>query len=350
MKIDPIWWEGDLKQGKAVIIDQTALPRSKQTIDIRTVQEMWDAIRGMKIRGAPAIGIAAAYGVVLGIREETTPLPVEFMNKLQQVCDYLGSARPTAVNLFWALRRMQDVAGQHYSEKPDKIKKTLLAEAHEILEEDRRRCQAIAGHGQAIVKDGMTVITHCNAGALATSGYGTALGVLFTAAAQGKKLHVYADETRPLWQGARLTTWELKEAGIPVTLICDNTAAFVMQRTKIDFAIVGADRIARNGDIANKIGTYGLAVAAKAHGVPFYVAAPLSSFDASLDSGAAIPIEERAAEEVTAPAGVAIAPEGIAVYSPAFDITPASYIAGIITERGILKPPFPQTIGRVLSD
>jgi methylthioribose-1-phosphate isomerase len=349
MKNDPIYWEGDVTQGKAVIIEQTKLPLVRQLLEIHSAEEMWDAIRKLKIRGAPAIGIAAAYGVVLGIRGEKLTLVADFMARLRQVCDYLASSRPTAVNLFWALRRMQDTAARHAESGVAAIKQILLAEAHEILAEDRRRCAAIGEYGQVLLLDGMRVITHCNAGGLATSGYGTALGVIFSAVSQGKKVHVYADETRPLWQGARLTTWELKEAGIPVTLICDNTAAFVMQQKKVDIAIVGADRIARNGDVANKIGTYSLAVVAKAHGVPFYVAAPLSTFDPSIHSGDAIPIEERGAEEVTAPTGVPIAPPGIQVYAPAFDVTPACYITGIITERGILRPPFQEAIGKLFS-
>ena len=336
--IDPIIWQGDLAQGHVVLIDQTALPCQKKTLAITTSEQMWESIRQLQVRGAPAIGIAAAYGVVLGIR--TAKNLAELGEKLGQTIDYLSTARPTAVNLFWALQRMQSKFQQLANNGDiDQIKQQLWQEAELILQEDRRTCQALGEIGSTLVSDGARLLTHCNAGGLATSGYGTALAIFFSAYKNGKNIQVYADETRPLWQGARLTTWELQQAGIPVTLICDNTAAFLMQQNRIDMVFVGADRIAANGDTANKIGTYNLAILAHVHEVPFYVVAPASTFDLSIASGAEIKIEERGAEEITMPYGQRIAPEKISVYAPAFDITPACYLSGIITERGIVEAP-----------
>lgn len=348
MNFVPIFWEGELADGHAVIIDQTKLPAVKEMLAVETVETMWDAIYHLKIRGAPAIGIAAAFGIVLGIRREKTDSVVLLREKLQQVASYLGSARPTAINLFWALERMKNLANQGTYREVEQLKLALWEEAKKILAEDQQRCYDIGATGSAVVFDNANILTHCNAGGLATSGYGTALGVIFTAFARGKKIHVYVDETRPLWQGARLTTWELKEMGVPFTLICDNTAAFVMQQKKVDMVIVGADRIAANGDVANKIGTYNLAVLAWAHGIPFFVAAPFSTFDLKLSSGAGIPIEERGAAEITNPGGLTITPPGIQVYAPAFDVTPARYISGIITEHTILRQPLAESIRKEL--
>ena len=336
--IDPIIWQGDLAQGHVVLIDQTALPCQKEMLAITTSEQMWDAIRRLKVRGAPAIGIAAAYGVVLSIRAARTI--AELDEQLKDAVRYLGTARPTAVNLFWALRRMQSTFEQQIGcGNINEIKQRLWQEAEMILQEDRRTCQAIGQIGATLVADGARLLTHCNAGGLATSGYGTALAIFFSAHQSGKNIHVYVDETRPLWQGARLTAWELQQASIPMTLICDNTAAFLMQQNKIDMIFVGADRIAANGDTANKIGTYNLAILAHVHEVPFYVVAPISTFDLSIASGSEIEIEERGAEEITMPYGQKIAPENTTVYAPAFDITPACYLSGIITERGIVDAP-----------
>jgi len=274
-----------------------------------------------------------------------------FRNRLNEVTDYLASSRPTAVNLFWALNRMKAKAETIYDAKNvSEIWETLFAEAKAIHEEDRHICRSIGRFGQELVKDGSTWLTHCNAGGLATADYGTALAVFFGATESGKKIHVYADETRPLLQGARLTAWELMQRGIDVTLICDSMAALVMRQGKIDGVVVGADRIAANGDTANKIGTYGVAVSAKAHGVPFYVAAPVSTFDLSLSNGSEIPIEERSASEICCGFGKRTAPEGVKVYNPAFDVTPAELIAGIITEHGIISPVNRQNVEKMLRE
>jgi methylthioribose-1-phosphate isomerase len=302
------------------LIDQTQLPGTLSFRDCRTVEDVWEAIRALRVRGAPAIGIAAAYGVVIGVRKGTP---------LSEVADYLRTSRPTAVNLFWALDRMERVVGSL---------DRLLDEARAIHEEDRRMCHAIGRAGADLIHDGAGVLTHCNTGGLATAEYGTALSVMFTAADQGRRFQVFADETRPLLQGARLTTWELQQAGIDVTLICDSMAAQVMKEGRIQLVIVGADRIAANGDAANKIGTYGVALLAKAHGIPFFVAAPSSTFDLNLANGDGIPIEQRDPREVTHGFGRQTAPDGVAVYNPAFDVTPARLIAGLITEKGVIQP------------
>ena len=337
MKISPIEWEGTWRQGKAVIIDQTLLPQREERIFIETPQEMWEAIKVLKVRGAPAIGIAAAYGLFLGIRDSKDK--ENFFIQLKENFSYLESCRPTAVNLLWALKRMQKKAWDEKDKALEDLKKILWQEANQILIEDREVGKALGRIGSILVKDNSNLLTHCNAGALATSGYGTALSVFFTAFSSGKRIHVYVDETRPLWQGARLTAWELQKENIPCTLICDNTAGFLMQQKKVDMIFVGADRITANGDTANKIGTYSLAVLAKAHGVPFYIVAPLSTFDLSLESGSQIKIEERSPLEVSSPYGLPIAPQGTFVYSPAFDVTPAEYISGIITENGLIEAP-----------
>ena len=335
-----IWWDN----GVVRLIDQTLLPGSSEERTCRTVEDLWEAIKVLRVRGAPAIGVAAAYGVCLGLRDRTYAGSEAVLDQVEQVTTYLATSRPTAVNLFWALERMKQTAHQEASLPPDALCDRLLSEAHAILEEDDRVCHAIGRYGAEIVRDGQSILTHCNAGGLATASYGTALAVVFVAHEAGKKIHVYADETRPLLQGARLTTWELQQRGIPVTLICDSAAAHLMKSGRIHTVIVGADRIAANGDTANKIGTYSLALTADAHAVPFYVAAPLSTIDRSLSSGKGIPIEERNPEEIVSFCGFRTAPEGVAAYNPAFDVTPARLITGIITEVGILPPPLEESI------
>ncbi|GMW02007.1 MAG: hypothetical protein AMXMBFR84_31430 [Candidatus Hydrogenedentota bacterium] len=339
--IKPVRWEN----GRLTIIDQTVLPTVYAEIELSTLHEVWDAIKELKVRGAPAIGVCAAFGVLVGVRERQPDTVQAMRQALSESADYLATSRPTAVNLFWALDRMR--AASHDSKASisnDALWSHLVATAVEIMEDDTRRCLAIGEYGAELIHDGDGVLTHCNAGALATSSYGTALAVMFRAHELGRQFQVWADETRPLLQGARLTAWELKQAGIPATLICDNTAAQVMKEGRIQCVVVGADRIAANGDAANKIGTYSVAVLAKAHGIPFYVAAPLSTFDLSLASGEQIPIELRASEEVTHGFGRQTAPEGVRVYSPAFDVTPASHITAFVTEQGLLHPPFDKSI------
>ncbi len=335
-----IWWENDT----AILIDQTLLPGIYREIPIRTVEEMWEAIRMLRVRGAPAIGVATAYGVYLGLQGRTYSDSEAVIERVNEVADYLATCRPTAVNLFWALSRMREAAEVHASLSPTDLCARLLEEAHIILQEDNETCRAIGRFGAELIQDGMTVLTHCNAGGLATACYGTGLAPLFSAHESGKRFQVYADETRPLLQGARLTTWELQQHGIPVTLICDNMAAHCMKAGRIQLVLVGADRIASNGDTANKIGTYSVALAAQAHKIPFYIAAPRSTIDRSIPSGNEIPIEERDPREVVSFGGILTAPEGIAVYNPAFDVTPADLIAGIVTEVGILRPPYKESI------
>jgi methylthioribose-1-phosphate isomerase len=340
------------------LLDQTRLPAEVVYQDCRTVEDVWEAIRALRVRGAPAIGVAAAYGVIVGLQ---TTFSVEgdycrvedrdeFQRRVVEVCAYLKTSRPTAVNLSWALDRMQERATfaepimcgaewPHY----------LLAHARKIEEEDRAMCQAIGRYGAELVPDRTGVLTHCNAGSLATAGDGTALSVLYAAAEGGRRFRVFVDETRPLLQGARLTAWELLQHGLDVTLICDNMAARVMGEGKVGMVVVGADRIAANGDTANKIGTYGVALLAQAHGIPFYVAAPSSTFDLSLPSGEHIPIEQRDPREVTHGFGTATAPVGVEVYNPAFDVTPARLIAAIVTEKGLIQPVTEARVREVLS-
>jgi len=321
------------------MIDQTLLPGEFQEIECRSVETVWEAIKSLRVRGAPAIGCAAAYGVVIGLQGPEAAGSREACDvRLQQILKYLAESRPTAVNLFWALDRMQRVAAANANLSPEQLRERLLEEARAIEIEDREMCAAIGRHGAQLLSDGMGVLTHCNAGGLATAGDGTALAVMFAAAAEGKNIHVYADETRPLLQGARLTSWELQQRGVPVTLICDNMAGWVMKEKRVQAVITGADRIAANGDSANKIGTYSVALLAKAHGIPFYIAAPSSTFDLSIQSGEEIPIEQRKPEEITHGFGRATAPEGTQVYNPAFDVAPASCITGIITEKGVISP------------
>ena len=329
------------KNGVLTLIDQTLLPTELTYIECRDVATAWEAIKSLRVRGAPAIGIAAAYGLCVGLAELGDNPPIDlFFRHFDEIATYLASSRPTAVNLFWAIDRMKGVANslRETAKSSEKVFQRLEEEAAAIHEEDRVLCRAIGRHGAALFADGTTFLTHCNAGGLATADYGTALAVFFAADEAGKKIRVYADETRPLLQGARLTAWELKERGIDVTLICDNMAAMVMRQGKIDAVVVGADRIAANGDAANKIGTYGVAVLAQYHRIPFYVAAPFSTFDLTLADGGGIPIEERDPREITHGFGKQTAPEGIAVYNPAFDVTPAELIAGIITEKGVISP------------
>ena len=342
-----IAWAGGL-DGAVETIDQTLLPGQLKILTCRDIETLWEAIRTLQVRGAPAIGIAAAMGVVLGVR--TAASRMEFLEKLAESCDYLARSRPTAVNLFWALDRMRQRA-ESLGEAPlQELKVALLAEAHKIRDEDVAICRAIGEAGQHLIKDGATILTHCNAGGLATAEYGTALAPLYNAHERGRRFSVFADETRPLLQGARLTAWELAQAGIDVTVICDSMAAQVMRDRKVDLVVVGADRIAANGDIANKIGTYGLAVLASAHGIPFYVAAPRSTFDCSIPDGKAIPIEERARAEIAESFGVTTVPEGVRCHNPAFDVTPARLVTGIITERGTISPVSTSAIRRVLQD
>ena len=337
--IETLSWIGD-KNGFLRMIDQTLLPTEIVEIDCRDAETVWEAIKMLRVRGAPAIGIAAAYGVCVGVQDLPGDANNEMLRyRIKDVTEYLASSRPTAVNLFWALDRMKAVADSMIDVKSvSETTDALFEEAKRIHEEDRDICRRIGRYGQELFADGTTFLTHCNAGGLATADYGTALAVFFAATEAGKTIHVYADETRPLLQGARLTAWELMQRDIDVTLICDSMAALVMRQGKIDGVVVGADRIAANGDAANKIGTYGVAVSAKYHGVPFYVAAPVSTFDLTLPDGNGIPIEERDPEEICCGFGKRTTPEGVKVYNPAFDVTPAELITGIITEHGVISP------------
>lgn len=331
-------WEGDAN-GRLRLIDQTLLPTRFEQITCTSVDAVVEAIRMLRVRGAPAIGVSAAWGVVIGLQSVRSSDADTFDARLQDVVQQLAASRPTAVNLFWALARMQRIAEDcHDLDSPARHDR-LLQEARTIEDEDRAMCAAIGASGAPFLGDGDGVLTHCNAGALATAGDGTALSVIYAAAAAGKSLHVFADETRPLLQGARLTAWELQQRGIPVTVICDNMAAQVMREGRVQAVITGADRIAANGDAANKIGTYGVAVLARYHDIPFYVAAPSSTFDLSLADGADIPIEQRARDEVACGFGRTTVPEDVTVYNPAFDVTPASLITALITERGVVERP-----------
>lgn len=327
------------KDGAVRLLDQSKLPGSVEFLDCQDYQTVADAIRTLKVRGAPAIGVTAAMGVALGAQTiHATDYPT-FAQAVRKICEDLTETRPTAVNLFWAIERMKQKLESLRTEPISVIKHELISESQAILEEDVALCKTIGRHGAELIHDGETVLTHCNAGSLATAGYGTALGVIRTAHEQGKKINVIADETRPVLQGSRLTAWELMQDQIPVTLITDNMAGALMRQGKIHLCVVGADRIAANGDVANKIGTYSVAVLAKAHNIPFYVAAPYSTIDLKTKTGADIPIEQRNPSEVTNIHGShLIAPEDVAVYNPAFDVTPAEFITGIITERGVFKP------------
>jgi len=336
-----VWDNGAVK-----LIDQTQLPERCVKIRCTSVDEMWEAIRSLRVRGAPALGIAAAYGTCLGAQSIQATSPDEFCHAVERVTAKLATARPTARNLFWGLERMKRVLEAREDRDVAMMKGALLEEAHRIRDEDEALCRAIAEAGEPLVEQQDQILTHCNAGWLATARYGTALGVIYRAHERGKDVHVYIGETRPLLQGARLTTWELRDHGIPVTLICDNMVGAVMKSGKVSKVIVGADRIAANGDTANKIGTYAIAVLAKHHGIPFYVAAPSSTCDFSLPSGERIPIEERDPKEVTEGLGVRIAPRGVQVYNPAFDVTPHELITAFVTEHGVLYPPFDRSLKR----
>ena len=333
MSIKPI----EFKDGRLRMIDQRLLPTEEVWLEYTDYQEVAEAIKTMVVRGAPAIGVAAAFGAAFGARDIETVGFEDFLREWEQVCAELAATRPTAVNLFWALDRMKACAVRHQEQGLAEVKRLLLAEAQEIGREDEEINRTMGAHGEPLIPTGARILTHCNAGALATGGYGTALGVIRAAAAAGKVTRVYADETRPFLQGSRLTAWELHKDGIPVTLICDNMAGYLMSRGEIDCVIVGADRIAANGDTANKIGTYTVAVLAREHGLPFYVAAPISTLDLSLADGSLIPIEERDRREVTHVGDKQLAPDGIDVRNPAFDVTPARLITAIITERGVVK-------------
>lgn len=332
--VNTIEWAGD----RVRILDQNRLPLTVSYIDCTDYRMVADCIRNMNIRGAPAIGIAAAMGIALAAREIRAGSFEGFMEALEGVFSHMLSTRPTAVNIRWAVHRLRALLESRRSEPVERLQALLAGEAEEILREDVEVNRAIGRWGAALIKDGSRVLTHCNAGALATGGYGTATAPMFVAKEQGKRIRVFADETRPLLQGARLTAWELMQAGIPVTLITDSSAGALMKRGEVDLAIVGTDRTARNGDVANKIGTYTVAVLCREHGIPLYVAAPLSSIDFSMPSGQDIPIEERDPGEVTTIAGTRIAPEGVEVRNMAFDVTPAELVTAIITEKGVFKP------------
>lgn len=330
-----------------VILDQTKLPGVTEFIKLEKAEDVWDAIFHLKVRGAPAIGIAAAYGLCVSMRDNAANSSEEFLLALKKNSEYLATSRPTAVNLFWALKRMERIACANKDRTIEELKDILLREAHEIRDEDERMCRAIGENALTLFHDGMTVLTHCNAGGLATAMFGTALAPIYLAKEKGWDIKVFADETRPLLQGARLTTWELLQAGVDVTLICDNMAAVVMSKGLIDAVIVGCDRVAANGDTANKIGTYGLAVLAKAHNIPFYIAGPTSTIDMDTPSGKEIPIEERKADEITCGMGRRTAPEGVKTYNPAFDVTPNALITAIITEKGVINQPYSEGLKRL---
>lgn len=340
-------WIGGV-DGELRMIDQTRLPTELVFLDCKDVETVWEAIKMLRVRGAPAIGVAAAMGVVVGARTSASATPEAFRARIAEVAAYLRTSRPTAVNLFWALDRMERKASELIGLPNREALEELLAEARRVQDEDRAMCQAIGRHGAALLSEGSGVLTHCNAGALATADFGTALSVLFHAHEQGKRIHAFVDETRPLLQGSRLTAWELLKRGVPATLICDNMAGMVMRQGKIGAAVVGADRIAANGDTANKIGTYSVAVLARAHGVPFYVAAPSSTFDFAIRTGADIPIEERDPREITQGMGKVTAPEGVNAFNPAFDVTPAELVTAFITEKGVIRPPYELHLAKTL--
>jgi methylthioribose-1-phosphate isomerase len=337
-----IEWKADT----ILMIDQRKLPASEVYVTCKTANDVAKAIKTMVIRGAPAIGVAAAMGIALAMKRSKATGTKQFTTEFQRTCDLMAGTRPTAVNLFWAIERMKQTFARaaQAGESVVSIAATLEAEAHRVHDEDVASCRAMGVHGAALVPDDARILTHCNAGALATAGYGTALGVIRAAAEQGKRVAVFADETRPFLQGARLTAWELVKDGIDTTVITDNMAAVMMRLEGIDLVVVGADRIAANGDVANKVGTYGVAVLAKEHGIPFYVAAPLSTIDLATPDGSGIPIEERSDREVTHVGTARMTPEGARIRNPAFDVTPARYVTAIVTERGIAKAPFEQSL------
>ena len=345
MKFKTIEWKSD----RVRMLDQRRLPREVRYLDCRGASSVAEAIRTMAIRGAPAIGVAAAMGIALAAKKARSRHPRVFTKAVERVCQEMRETRPTAVNLFWAVDRMEKILGRAESDGVEETKKRLVREALQILETDIEVNRKIGMAGKTLIKEGDGVLTHCNAGALATGGYGTALGVIYAARDEGKQFQVFVDETRPMLQGSRLTAWELVQEKIPATLITDNMAGVLMKKGWVDLVVVGADRIAGNGDTANKIGTYGLAVLSKSHGIPFYVAAPTSTLDLSLVSGEEIPIEERNVEEVTHFRGHPIAPKGVKAFNPAFDVTPHSLIHGIITEKGIIRKPFHKNLQNMFS-
>ncbi len=330
-------------------IDQTKLPTEEVYVTCRTYQEVATAIRDMVVRGAPAIGVAAAMGIALGMTQSSAKDTPALRGEFDQIAKIIGETRPTAVNLFWAIRRMREKFDTLSDRSPEQIKAALVDEAQQMYLEDIAANQAMGRHGATLMPNSGGVLTHCNAGALATCGYGTALGVFRAAIASGKKIHVFADETRPFLQGARLTAWELMKDGIPTTVIADNMAGAMMRQGKIKAVVVGADRIAANGDVANKIGTYTVAVLAKEHGIPFYVAAPWSTVDLSTPTGDQIPIEQREHKEITHHGGKQMAPDGVLVENPAFDVTPNQYVTAIITERGIARTPYAESLKELAS-
>ena len=330
-----------------VFIDQTKLPTEEVYVTCTTHQQVADVIRNMVVRGAPAIGVAAALGIALGMKNSKAENGADLKKDFDQICETIRQTRPTAVNLFWAIRRMTEKFESLRVRPIAQIKQALIEEAQRMHAEDIAANQAMGRHGAILMPSSGGVLTHCNAGALATAGYGTALGVIRAAVEQGKKIHVYANETRPFLQGSRLTAWELMKDGIPTTVISDNMAGVMMQQGKIGAIVVGADRIAANGDVANKIGTYTVAVLAKEHGIPFYVAAPISTVDLATPDGSKIPIEQRNAREVTHIAGKQMVPDGVQVENPAFDVTPAKYVAAIITERGIARAPYTESLRKL---
>jgi methylthioribose-1-phosphate isomerase len=345
MKFKTIEWKGD----RVRMLDQRRLPQEVRYLDCRNASSVAEAIRTMAIRGAPAIGVAAAMGIALAAKRIQSNQPKMFHKSLERVCDEMSQTRPTAVNLFWAVNRMKKMLNWVHVDGVEKTRHRLIEEALRIYKEDVEINKKIGENGKRLIHSGDGVLTHCNAGALATAGYGTALGVIYAARAEGKRFHVFADETRPQFQGARLTAWELIQGKIPVTVITDNMAGWLMKKGEIHLVLVGADRIARNGDTANKIGTYSLAVLSKSHGIPFYVAAPTSTLDLSLVSGEEIPIEERNIAEVTHFRGNPITPKGVKAFNPAFDVTPHSLIHGIITEKGIIRKPFHKNLKKMFA-
>ncbi|MHC4119291.1 MAG: S-methyl-5-thioribose-1-phosphate isomerase [Planctomycetota bacterium] len=352
MVVQAVKWIGNI-DGYLELIDQRLLPVEFVKLQCRDTKVLFDAIKTLAVRGAPAIGVSAAYGLVLALQESGASDSLgEALESLNRQREYLASSRPTAVNLFWALDRMRRRAEEFVAAQPEAtvqaLRQAVLEEANVIYAEDVDMCRRIGQHGEKFITEGAAILTHCNAGALATAGQGTALSPMFEAHAKGRKFSVYADETRPLLQGARLTAWELKQAGIEVAVICDNMAGWLMKQGKINAVITGADRIAANGDAANKIGTYSVSILAREHGIPFYIAAPSSTFDLSIESGAEIPIEQRAAEEVTTFAGTQTAPLDVNVWNPAFDVTDARDIAAIITERGVIEKPTTERVRECL--
>ena len=345
MSFRTIEWRNDA----VVMIDQTRLPAEEVYNEYHDFQGVAEAIRGMIIRGAPAIGVAAAMGIAIGARNIVANSHESFYHQLDNVCDAMAKTRPTAVNLFWAIERMKRIAGANRDKGIDTLREILIKEAIHMEEEDLRICRDIGRNGVPLIPENATVLTHCNAGGLATAGYGTALGVIRAAHHAGKNITVFADETRPWLQGARLTCWELMKDNIPVTLISDNMAGYFMKKGEINCCVVGADRIAANGDTANKIGTYSVAVLARENNIPFYVAAPSSTFDLALPSGDDIPIEERSSQEVTHIKGISIAPKGVKVRNPSFDVTPAAYISAFITEKGVISGDYQACLRKLVS-